>query len=125
MSRLDSVFDEKLGAGIAESGGLDGVADGSGQAAEALAEVEAGGLHFTLPMARLRSFPESFSAFITSASSNLHQRPSLKAGMRLFRAHCSTVYFATPSRSAIAVESIISTPPCFRHPGGVGRGGIR
>jgi hypothetical protein len=39
------VFEEKLGLGIAESGGLDRVADGSGQAAVAFAEVEAGGLH--------------------------------------------------------------------------------
>jgi hypothetical protein len=38
---LKPVLDEKLGAGIAESGGLDGVADGSGQAAKALAEKKA------------------------------------------------------------------------------------
>jgi hypothetical protein len=42
---LDSVFDEKLGAGIAESGGMDEVADRSGEAAEALAEKKAGGFH--------------------------------------------------------------------------------
>jgi hypothetical protein len=40
------VFDKKLGAGIAESGGLDGVADCSKDVASALAEVEACSLHF-------------------------------------------------------------------------------
>jgi hypothetical protein len=104
------VFDKKLGAGIAESGGMDEVADAASERAEPLAEVEAGGFHLALPMARLRSFPKSFSARMTSASSNLHQRPSLKAGMRLFRAQSSTVYFATPRRLAISVASIISRP---------------
>jgi hypothetical protein len=42
---LDSVFDEKLGAGIAESGGLDGVADRSKDVAKAFAEKKAGGFH--------------------------------------------------------------------------------
>jgi hypothetical protein len=36
------VFEEKLGLRIAESGGLDRVADGSGEAAVALAEKKAG-----------------------------------------------------------------------------------
>jgi len=39
------VLDEKLGLRIAESGGLDRVADGSGEAAVSLAEIEAWGLH--------------------------------------------------------------------------------
>jgi hypothetical protein len=43
---LDSVFDEKLGAGIPESGGLDRVANAASEAAEAFAEKKAGGLHF-------------------------------------------------------------------------------
>jgi hypothetical protein len=45
MSRADSVLEEKLGLGIAESGGLDGVADGSGEAAVALAKKKAWGFH--------------------------------------------------------------------------------
>jgi hypothetical protein len=46
MGGLEPVFEKKLGLRIAESGGLDRVADRSGEVAVALAEVEAGGFHF-------------------------------------------------------------------------------
>jgi hypothetical protein len=39
------VLDEKLGAGIAESGSLDGVANAASERAVALAEKKAGGFH--------------------------------------------------------------------------------
>ena len=61
VSRLDSVFDEKLGAGIAESGGMDGVADGSGQAAEALAEKKAWGFHSWTPFSTASSSSLTFT----------------------------------------------------------------
>ena len=46
MDGLEPVFEKKLGLGIAESGGLNEVTDGSGEAAVALAEKKAWWLHF-------------------------------------------------------------------------------
>ena len=46
MGGLEPVFEKKLGSGVAEPGCFDHPADGSGMAAEALAEKEAWGFHF-------------------------------------------------------------------------------
>ena len=46
MGGLEPVFEKKLGLGIAESGGMDEVANAASERAVALAEVEAGGFHF-------------------------------------------------------------------------------
>jgi hypothetical protein len=46
MRGLHVVLDKKLGSGIAEPGCFDHPTDRSKDVAEALAEVEAGGLHY-------------------------------------------------------------------------------
>ena len=55
------MFDEKLGAGIAESGGMDEVADRSGEAAEAFAEKKAGGFHSWTPFSTASSSSLTFT----------------------------------------------------------------
>lgn len=46
MGGLEPVFEKKLGLGIAESGGMDEVANAASERAVALAEKKAGGFHF-------------------------------------------------------------------------------
>jgi hypothetical protein len=61
MRGTDSVLDEKLGSGIAESGGSDEVAHWTSQRAVALAEVEACGFHSCTPFSTAASSSETFS----------------------------------------------------------------
>jgi hypothetical protein len=46
MGGLEPVFEKKLGLRIAESGGMDEVANAASERAEPLAEKKAGGFHY-------------------------------------------------------------------------------
>jgi hypothetical protein len=61
MSRLDSVFDEKLGLGVAEPTCLNEVADLACVLAAALAEVEARGFHSWTPFSTASSSSLTFT----------------------------------------------------------------
>ena len=61
MGGLEPVFEEKLGAGIPESGGLDEVADLACVLAAALAEKKAWGFHSWTPFSTASSSSLTFT----------------------------------------------------------------
>lgn len=119
MRGLHAVLDEKLGSGVAEPGCFDHPADGSGEAAVALAEVEAGGLH--LAGLRFEVAPIWSDNHWRKGSSKILHPPRSESGLqaeklprRMWRRIVSLCAPVSSAAWRTVIVPFISTPPVLQ-----------